>query len=1853
MKNWNMKRFLSVLMALCLMIGLLPSAAVRAEDNTANYHEISTDGLQPAIQEDAQDETPEEEAPYTDTDMVRVFVVLKDKPVLAQGFSTQGIATNTAAMIQAKSLEAKQDALAATISSTVLSGEKLNVHWNLTLAANAMSVDLPYGKMDEVAALNAVEAVYLVPQYALDPREEADLNTISSGTMVGSYNAWLDGYTGAGSRIAVVDTGLDSDHPSFSGAAFDYSLMVTATKNDKQIADYDLLDTAKIGQVLSKLHASERMEGLTAKDLFINDKVAYAFNYVDENLDITHDNDSQGDHGTHVSGIATANRYVVKADGTYGYADNGVVGVAPDAQLLVMKVFGTNGGAYADDYIAAIEDALVLGCDSVNLSLGSSTVGFTKTGEDYFDGVMASLVESDTVVCMSAGNSGNWAEDSASGLLYAEDANTGRVGSPGAYANSLAVASADNIGSTSEYFAVAGQNYTYADGAGKTFSGGATCKSAAFTTLDKSEDKSGTEYDFVFIGDPTDPDDTVKYGGDKSDFTGTAGKIVLVSRGNGVAFTDKQINAEAAKAAAIIVYNNVEGFDAIYAACTKTLPFITIRQDQMQSILASATKDENGVWGGKLTVYGSGVYTDMNATGGQITMSSFSSWGVPGNLTLKPEITAPGGNIYSTTDDGTYGLMSGTSMASPSAAGMAAVVAQYIRENNLDEKTGMTVRALAQSLMMGTAVPLTDPDTGVEYSPRRQGSGLGNVENAVNAPTYITIDGNNDGKVKAEFGDDPQRTGTYSFSFQVHNLTNKPVTYQLDASVLAPYVLEDEDGTKYIAMNDTSVGADVTFMTGTIGFDLNGDGLLNTDDVQAILNYAVGLETLPDAAAADLNGDGLTDEVDAQILNDILEGGSYEGITLDSLLSNASITVPANGSIQVTATMSLNEEGKAYMEENFANGNYLEGYVYLNAVADSEGKLTVGQSIPFLAFWGNWTDSSMFDTTIYAEDAYNADRHTYLGLSKENYYNLRKASTGSTFNLGLNLYANDKEFLADRTAVRPGDTLMTMTYSLIRNAEAVYYTIRNAETGEVYFSKDYDSEYGAFYYTNGGYWANTATTKGISWKFTDNEGNPLPNNTKLELDLTAVPEYYKADEDGNYTGLGKGATWRTLVTVDDEAPAVTQMFFSSDPAGNKLINISAQDNQYIAAIQLATTEGKLIGTLSPNQQTANEKLNLSINVAGINQDKVIVAVVDYAGNLRAYELELGLGGGDDGGDDDKPATDLNGFFAYSTTSKGWVRFEADTANSPEIAAESDIAFASAEYVDGYTVACSTDGYLYVMQHGKFEPTRVCSVNGVLIDMAYNKADGNLYAMAALNGEDGGPEYGKLVKVDIYNGILTEVGTITSAEMPSSRSGELPQTLACSDDGTFYTVNASTSNSYLYSFRLNDDGTIGELTKVGKTGFKANYLQSMAVDHTTGELYWAQFVQASSWGKPTCKLVKLNLETGVGTAVTDLPGETTSLYIVRGQGGSTGKTDRPERVQMTTRELTLYSGNQFALEAYVTPWNLKDRSIVWTSSNEAVAKVSSNGVVTAVAEGSAVITAASKLDETVYATCQITVEQNNTTLSGVVHDADGNAYFADIDVDTANYTIVSDAAEQEYFSVVRYGDKLLASGDGELYYVDPENGYASEEACYTGDLFISDMTYCPSLDITLGTYGYNLLLVDPTQPNGYVGGWNLKNRFSSIAGVAYAGHDSTYTYVYLLSGTGTIYLMGITQENGSYILNMINVITTPSSLSINGQYLYQSLYYDMETGWIYWARFDGNDTSSMIAINEETEEVVLRGTFSDEAYPVVGLYDAKASVTDLDRTGDFDLSEICRIAPSMENGETMTALPAGSLPVLEH
>ena len=77
-------------------------------------------------------------------------------------------------------------------------------------------------------------------------------------------------------RIAVIDTGLDLDHPSFDPAAYDYAL-------GQEQGSWDLLDQEEIAQVLPRLTIAQ--DGLTAADLYRNTKVAFGYNYVDGDLD--------------------------------------------------------------------------------------------------------------------------------------------------------------------------------------------------------------------------------------------------------------------------------------------------------------------------------------------------------------------------------------------------------------------------------------------------------------------------------------------------------------------------------------------------------------------------------------------------------------------------------------------------------------------------------------------------------------------------------------------------------------------------------------------------------------------------------------------------------------------------------------------------------------------------------------------------------------------------------------------------------------------------------------------------------------------------------------------------------------------------------------------------------------------------------------------------------------------------------------------------------------------------------------------------------------------------------------------------------------------------------------------------------------------------------------------------------------------------------------------------------------------------------------------------------------------------------------------------------------------------------
>lgn len=162
-----------------------------------------------------------------------------------------------------------------------------------------------------------------------------------------------------------------------------------------------------------------------------------------------------------------------------------------------MKVFGKNGGAFDSDIMVAIEDAMILGADAVNLSLGSSSAGTATIEDSTYRALMERVVESGMVVVTSAGNDGYWSMYSTGGYLYSDDVNYDTVGSPGSYASSLAVASVDNDGIIGPSLVVDGNSMGYMESLVDSY--GYAFGNAAISTLDISPDGSGTPYDFVLV----------------------------------------------------------------------------------------------------------------------------------------------------------------------------------------------------------------------------------------------------------------------------------------------------------------------------------------------------------------------------------------------------------------------------------------------------------------------------------------------------------------------------------------------------------------------------------------------------------------------------------------------------------------------------------------------------------------------------------------------------------------------------------------------------------------------------------------------------------------------------------------------------------------------------------------------------------------------------------------------------------------------------------------------------------------------------------------------------------------------------------------------------------------------------------------------------------------------------------------------------------------------------------------------------------------------------------------------------------------------------------------------------------
>ena len=533
---------------------------------------------------------------------------------------------------------------------------------------------------------------------------------------------------GEGKVIAVIDTGVDTTHQAFTG----------------ELAGTPPLTPQKVAALTSQLG-----EGKTG--VYISQKFPFAYDYADGDNDASPREGGSGFHGTHVAGIAAGN------------ADK-IVGTAPNAQVIVAKVTRSEDDALLDSaLLASLDDMLVLHPDVINLSLGW-TAGMDNEADTVYATVYKKLQDAGITVNAAAGNafSTGYGNNSGKGLPYASDPDSSVIDEPATYSSVVAVASVENA-LIRNAFSVNGKDIGYQRSRGMNGE-----KVAYFSDL-----PAGT-YEYVDAGFASEEDVAAlkeKYP------DGLGGKIALVSRGK-MTYQKKVENLYYLHPAGILVYNNVSvGSLIIMNLTTQDLPAAFISQADGQAML-DAPEHKLSIAEGQVLPQSS-IYE----------ASEFSSWGVSPDLRLKPEIAAPGGNVFSSIPNGAYEQTSGTSMATPQMAGISAIVLQHVQSDPLFASMSARQQAdVVQNLIMGTARPLTDAaqTTGALYSPRKQGAGLVDALAATTSSVYPTVVGAAEqSRPKADLGDG---TKGWHFDVTLHNLSGTAATYELSSQALSEIV---------------------------------------------------------------------------------------------------------------------------------------------------------------------------------------------------------------------------------------------------------------------------------------------------------------------------------------------------------------------------------------------------------------------------------------------------------------------------------------------------------------------------------------------------------------------------------------------------------------------------------------------------------------------------------------------------------------------------------------------------------------------------------------------------------------------------------------------------------------------------------------------------------------------------------------------------------------------------------------------------------------------------------------------------------------------------------------------------------
>lgn len=586
------------------------------------------------------------------------------------------------------------------------------------LIFNGFVLETSYKEALKIRQVARVEKVDITPlstantpqdlpkkQNTLLPTKVSDENEL-----INLQPLWDKGIKGQGRIVAVLDTGLDYEHNFFS-------------LTDKSKAKY---------QNKEQMEAAMKKAGITYGKWY-NDKVVYAYNYSDMNDEIKEDDPRS--HGTHVAGSAVGNATKPAPTGEL------LKGVAPEAQLMFMRVFSDKKGMTEQGFIVAkaVEDAVKLGADTINMSFGgisgseADTNPLTRQAFEF-------ARKSGVVINAAAGNyavNGYW-----QAKPKADAPDTGTIDEPAIENGVLAIGAFNNK----------------IDHVTKI-------RLEIPALKDKKEFQNGLVdlpvYRLIFPVEGPQSYVHVEKGGEEAYRAASVkGKIALVESGGDVTDEDKVNSLRQAGAKGVLVYQNEEQGDQL-----QNLPMGYWGSFYPVSVLGHSLGKELAAHAGdyKLTFHQEVKKVPYSEAD---KMLYFTGWGLSTEGKLKPDVTLPGGMIYSAIPNGSYDMDGGTSMATPHAAGATALIKQALEER-FPQYSPEQIHTLLRQLVMSTAKPHKDKGSNTYSSVRQQGSGLMDAAGAAFGNLYVTGKGTDSSLTLGNVKD------SFTFEVTVHNLSNQ------------------------------------------------------------------------------------------------------------------------------------------------------------------------------------------------------------------------------------------------------------------------------------------------------------------------------------------------------------------------------------------------------------------------------------------------------------------------------------------------------------------------------------------------------------------------------------------------------------------------------------------------------------------------------------------------------------------------------------------------------------------------------------------------------------------------------------------------------------------------------------------------------------------------------------------------------------------------------------------------------------------------------------------------------------------------------------------------------------------------